>query len=62
METTNDGENDEFPPEKWLEAPNARLITAGVETISDMKTLRECCLRERLSEPDTDSPGAQVEG
>jgi hypothetical protein len=33
METADDGENDEFPPEKRLEASNTRLIKAGIETI-----------------------------
>lgn len=46
METTDDGENNNFPPEKRLEAPNTRLITAGIETISDMETLRECVAYE----------------
>ena len=46
METTDDGENNKFPPEKRLEAPNTRLITAGIETISDMETLRECVAYE----------------
>jgi len=40
METTDDGENDEFPPEKRLEAPNTRLIKAGIEAIPDMGTLQ----------------------
>ena len=46
METTDDGENNKFPPEKRLEAPNTRLITAGIETVSDMETLRECVAYE----------------
>ena len=46
METADDGENDEFPPEKRLEAPNTYLITAGIETISDIETLRECVAYE----------------
>ena len=46
METADDGENDEFPPEKRLEAPSTRLITAGIETIPDMETLQECVAYE----------------
>jgi hypothetical protein len=41
--TDND---DEFPPEKRLEAPNHRLIEAGIATIPDMETLRECVAYE----------------
>ena len=37
----NDGSEDDFPPEKRLEAPNSRLIDAGIVTIPDMETLRE---------------------
>ncbi|QCC61740.1 hypothetical protein NP511_21475 [Natrinema thermotolerans] len=40
------GNNDEFPPEKRLEAPNHRLIKAGIATIPDMETLRECVAYE----------------
>ncbi|OTF01806.1 hypothetical protein [Halorubrum sp. SD683] len=36
----------EFPPEKRLEAPNTRLIDAGIATIPDMETLRECVAYE----------------
>ena len=39
-------ESNEFPPEKRLEAPNTRLIKAGIATISDMETLRECVAYE----------------
>ena len=46
METADDGENDEFLPEKRLEAPNTRLIKAGIETIPDMETLQECVAYE----------------
>ena len=46
MGTTEDGENDEFPPEKRLEAPNTRLIKAGIETIPNMETLQECVAYE----------------
>lgn len=35
---------DEFPPEKQFEAPNTSLINAGIATIPDMETLRECVL------------------
>jgi len=41
-----DGSDDEFPPEKRLEAPNYRLIKAGIATIPDMETLRECVAYE----------------
>lgn len=41
--TDND---DEFPPEKRLEAPSHRLIEAGIATIPDMETLRECVAYE----------------
>ncbi|ELZ88354.1 hypothetical protein [Haloferax sulfurifontis] len=41
-----DGSEDEFPPEKRLEAPNHRLIKAGIATIPDMETLRECVAYE----------------
>jgi len=41
--TDND---DEFGPEKRLEAPNHRLIDAGIATIPDMETLRECVAYE----------------
>jgi hypothetical protein len=39
--TDNSVNNDEFPPEKRIEAPNHRLIKAGVATIPDIETLRE---------------------
>ena len=38
----NEGNDNEFPPEKRLEAPNYRLIEAGIAMIPDMETLREC--------------------
>jgi len=45
--STDDSEaSDEFPPEKRLEAPNTRLIKAGIETIPDMETLQECVAYE----------------
>ena len=46
MGTADDRESNEFPPEKRLEAPNTRLIKAGIATISDMETLRECVAYE----------------
>ncbi|UPV76898.1 hypothetical protein M0R89_20760 (plasmid) [Halorussus limi] len=46
VETANDGENDEFSPEKRLEAPNTHLIKAGIATIPDMYTLQECVAYE----------------
>lgn len=46
METADDGDTDEFPPEKRLDAPNTRLIDAGIATIPDMVTLRECVTYE----------------
>ena len=42
----SDGSGDEFPPEKRLEAPSPRLIEAGIATIPDMDTLRECVAYE----------------
>ena len=39
-------ESNEFPPEKRVEAPNTRLIDAGIATIPDMETLRECVAYE----------------
>jgi len=44
--TANSGADDEFPPKKRLEAPNHRLITARVATISEMEKLRECVAYE----------------
>ena len=41
-----DGSNDNFPPEKRLEAPNYRLVKAGIATILDIETLRECVAYE----------------
>jgi len=40
--TANSGADNEFSPEKRLEAPNHRLIRARVATISEMERLREC--------------------
>ena len=44
--TISDESDDEFPPEKRLEAPNCRLIKAGIETIRDMETLQDCVAYE----------------
>ena len=38
--------DDEFPPERRLKTPNHRLIKAGIATIPDMETLRECVAYE----------------
>ena len=46
METTDDEEDDDFPPAKRLEASNTRLIEAGIETIPNMETLQECVAYE----------------
>jgi hypothetical protein len=44
--TDSDKSDDEFSPEKRLEAANHRLIEAGIATIPDMETLRECVAYE----------------
>ena len=44
--TVSEESDDTFPPEKRLEAPNHRLIKAGIATIPDMETLRECVAYE----------------
>ena len=44
--TVNEESDDAFPHEKRLEAPNYRLIEAGIATIPDMETLRECVAYE----------------
>jgi hypothetical protein len=44
--TEHDEDDDDFPPEKRLEAPNHRLIEAGIATIPDIETLRECVAYE----------------
>lgn len=44
--TDTDEGDDGFPPEKRLEAPNHRLIEAGIATIPDMETFRECVAYE----------------
>ena len=40
METIDDGEHEEFPPENRLEASNTRLIETGIETLPNMVTLQ----------------------
>jgi len=65
MERSTDGNegDDEFPPEKRLEAPNHRLIEAGIATIPDMETLRGVCrLRERSPEPNADPEATRPQG
>ena len=42
----SEGSDDQFQPEKRLEAPNYRLVKAGIATIPDMETLRECVVYE----------------
>ena len=42
----SDESDDQFPPEKRLESPNYRLVKAGIATIPDMETLRECVAYE----------------
>ena len=44
--TVSEESDDAFLPEKRLEAPNHRLIKAGIATIPDMGTLRECVAYE----------------
>lgn len=44
--TITEESDDEFPPEKRLEAPTYRLVEAGFATISDMETLQECVAYE----------------
>ncbi len=46
MGTADDRDRDKFPPEKRLEAPNMRLIKAGIAMIPNMATLRECVAYE----------------
>jgi hypothetical protein len=46
MGTTDSKESNGFSPEKRLEAPNTRLIKAGIATIPDMEPLRECVAYE----------------
>jgi len=49
VETADDGDDGDFPPEKRLEAPNPRPIDAGTATIPDMGTLRECVAYENAN-------------
>jgi hypothetical protein len=44
--TTSDGSDDIIPPEKCLEAPNYRLVKAGIAAIPDIETLQECVAYE----------------
>ena len=46
---TLDG-SEKFPPEKRLEAPETRLINAGIVTIHDMETLRACVAYENANQ------------
>ncbi|AGB33779.1 hypothetical protein Natpe_4054 (plasmid) [Natrinema pellirubrum DSM 15624] len=39
-------DSSDLSPAQRLEAPNTRLIDAGIATISDMKTLRACIAYE----------------
>ena len=48
MKTADDGDDDDFPPAKRIEASNTRLIKAGIETIFDMETLQECVAHENI--------------
>ena len=40
----------ELSPEQRLEAPNTRLINAGIVTIHDMETLRACVAYENANQ------------
>jgi hypothetical protein len=44
--TITEESDDEFPPEKRLEAPTYRFVEAGIATIPDMETLQECVAYE----------------
>ena len=44
--TITEESDDEFPPEKRLEAPTYRLVEAGSATIPDIETLQECVAYE----------------
>ena len=48
--TVSEESDDAFPPEKRLEAPNYRLIKAGIATIPDMETLRDCVAYENANQ------------
>jgi hypothetical protein len=43
-------ENAVFSPEQRLEPPNPDLIRAGIATIYDMETLRECVGYENVNQ------------
>lgn len=45
-----EGSDDGLPPEKRLEASNHRLVEAGIATIPDMETLRECVAYENTNQ------------
>jgi hypothetical protein len=49
----NSGADDEFPPKNRLKAPNHRLIKAGIATIPDMETPRECVAYENAHQSRT---------
>ncbi|WP_353635616.1 hypothetical protein ABSL23_16865 (plasmid) [Halobacterium sp. NMX12-1] len=40
----------ELSPEQRLEPPNTRLLNAGIVTINDMETLRECVAYENANQ------------
>ena len=40
----------ELSPEQRLEPPNTRLINAGIVTINDIETLRECVAYENANQ------------
>ncbi|AWB28410.1 hypothetical protein [Halococcoides cellulosivorans] len=42
QQSTMSESTDGLPPERRLEAPSHRLVEAGIATIPDMETLREC--------------------
>jgi len=44
--TITEGSDDEFLPDKRLEAPNYRLVEASIATIPNMETPRECVVYE----------------
>lgn len=41
-----DSDSSDLSPEQRLDPPNTRLINAGIATINDMETLRECVAYE----------------
>jgi len=46
MKTADDGDDDDVPPAKRLEASDMRPIKAGIETIPNTETLQECVAYE----------------